>query len=664
MTPGYSGPLERGGRRLADRALAVLGVQRTERVRVRTPAVAAGSCAGLAGGLVVGGLLAAQGLLAGGGLVAHVALATGAGALFGAAFGHRANGHGAIVGSGLVVGLLWWVVRSLTIGPLVTGTGAAWSLAAAGAAVPDLVGALLLGGALGVGVPVLAPVLVRAFPALAEERAAAPADPVRVVVVGGGFGGITTAQTLDRVLPRGRPVDITVVSASNYLLFTPMLAEVASSALEPQHISVPLRAFAPGVTFRHARVDAVDTAAQLVRLAAGPATPPEDLPYDHLVMAVGGIPNYRDLPGVEEHALTLKTLEDATGLRNHVISQLERAGVEPDPAERARQLTFVVAGGGFAGAELIAELFDLVHGVRRYYRGIQRDRLRFVLVHSQDRILPELSEGLADYALRKLRDKGIEFRLGRRVAGMTPAEVRLDDGTVLPTRTMVWTAGNQPNPLVKTLGFETRSGALACAANLRVLGASNVWALGDCASVPDALNRGTYHPPTAQHALRQAKTLARNIAAVLEGATPRPFRFRAIGMLVVLGHQQAAAEIRGLKFSGLVAWLMWRGIYLTKLPGLEKRIRVLLDWALELFFPRDIVLTQVPPAAARPGPADGHGAVDAAPAPVPDDARHLAWDDRTFERIPLRRARAHAPRGDAAAPDPLLDARPPFQARR
>jgi NADH:ubiquinone reductase (H+-translocating) len=209
---------------------------------------------------------------------------------------------------------------------------------------------------------------------------------------------------------------------------------------------------------------------------------------------------------------------------------------------------------------------------------------------------------------------------------------------------MVWTAGNQPNPIVKNLGFETRGGAIACNATMRVRGADNIWALGDCAAVPDHLNRGSYHPPTAQHALRQAKTLAHNIAAVLDGRALKPFRFRAIGMLVVLGHQQAAAEIRGMKFSGFIAWLMWRGIYLFKLPGMEKKIRVLLDWGLDLFFPRDIVLTQVPRAAARPELVAEAGAID-------EEATHLNLplpgppvDDRTIERIPVRRPALHGER--------------------
>jgi NADH dehydrogenase len=230
--------------------------------------------------------------------------------------------------------------------------------------------------------------------------------------------------------------------------------------------------------------------------------------------------------------------------------------------------------------------------VLRYYPGVPQDELRFVLVHSRDRILPELSARLADYALRTLRARGIEFLLERRVAGATAEALLLSDGGRLPTATLVWTAGNQPNPLLAGLPCErSRAGAVLVDSALRVKGFDNVWAVGDCAEIPDPDQPGKSYPPTAQHALREGKAVAANIAAALRGQPPRPFRFRTIGMLVALGHHTAAAEVWGWQFSGLLAWLMWRSIYLGKLPGLEKKLRVLLDWTIDLFFPRDIVLT-------------------------------------------------------------------------
>ena len=268
----------------------------------------------------------------------------------------------------------------------------------------------------------------------------------------------------------------------------------------------------------------------------------------------------------------MKSLEDATRLRNHVIAMLEHADSEPRADRRRPQLTFVVAGGGFAGTETIAELFDLAHSVIRYYPNIQPGELRFVLVHPRDRILPELGAGLGDYALRKLRARGIEFLLNTRVAGATPGAVLLNDASPLDTYTLVWTAGNQPNPLLQSIPCErNRAGAVIVDGTLQVNGFTNVWAVGDCAQIPDPDNEGQAYPPTAQHASREGRVVADNIAAAMGGRPLKQFRFRTLGVLVGLGHRTAAAEIRGWRFSGLLAWFMWRYIYLGKLPGIEKR---------------------------------------------------------------------------------------------
>jgi NADH dehydrogenase len=318
------------------------------------------------------------------------------------------------------------------------------------------------------------------------------------------------------------------------------------------------------------------------------------------------VPNFYGLPGLEANAFTLKTLQDATGLRNHVISLLERADVEQNETERRRLLTFVVAGAGFAGVEILASLFDMAHSILRYYPEIPRHELRFILVHSQSRILPELSPELAAYAQRKLENRGLEFVLDVRVIGTTPDKVLLNNGSHLPTCTLVWTAGNQPNPLLRTLPGELdRRGAVLTDSTLRAKGLINVWAVGDCAVIPDVDNEGQPFPPTAQHALREGKVVAENIAAVLRGKSPKPFRFKTIGLLVSLGHRTAAAEILGHRFSGLLAWFMWRTIYWGKLPGLEKKMRVAIDWAIDLFFPRDIVLT-MNPVVPRPSARKNH----------------------------------------------------------
>ncbi|WP_156184698.1 NAD(P)/FAD-dependent oxidoreductase [Allosalinactinospora lopnorensis] len=521
------------------------------------------------------------------------------GAVIGAVVGYRPRGHAAAVGSGVLLGMLAWMAESLTLLPVLTGEPVTWALADAEATFPFLVGRLLYGALTGLGTHYLLAVLTRTK--LASTGASVPPPTRRVVVLGGGFAGISTAQRLEHRLARRTDVEVTLVSDSNYLLFTPMLAEVAAGALQARHISAPVRALCPHTVFHQARVEAVDTDRQEVRLRRGDDHPPEVLHYDHLVVALGATANYRGLPGVAEHAFALKTLGDAIRLRNHVIGLLERADVEPDPVRRCRQLTFVVAGGGFAGAELIAELFDLVHDVRRYYPRIDPAELRFVLVHSRERILPELSRELADYALADLRLRGVEFALSARVAEMTEEEVLLSDGQRMPTCTLVWTAGNQPHPLVAELpGRHAGNDALAVTPTLQVRGVDNVWALGDCAAVPDVTSPGEFHPPTAQHALREGRTAADNIVAELDRKPAKPFRFRTIGLLVALGHQKGAAELRGRPFSGLLAWLLWRGTYLSKLPGAEKKIRVALDWTLDLFFSRDVVLTEARAVQPRP----------------------------------------------------------------
>ena len=366
-----------------------------------------------------------------------------------------------------------------------------------------------------------------------------------------------------------------------------------------------MRAACPRTRFRNAAVESIDVEQRLVTVRPGGSARLLPLPYDQLIVGLGSEPNFFGLPGLEEHAYTLKTLEDATNLRNQVLRCLELADAEPDPEERRRRLTFVVAGGGFAGTETVAELLDLVHSARRYYPDLDYAEMRFALVHSGDRILPELSEQLGAYAQDRLEARGIEFLLGKRVAGASAEAVQLNDDSELPTRTLVWTAGSQPNPRLMELPCErTPAGQVVVEPTLQVRGVEGVWAVGDCAQVPDPDREGGFYPPTAQHALREGKAAAENVAATLRGEAPRPFRFRVIGPLVSLGRRTAAAEIRGRQFSGLLAWMMWRTVYLSKLPGFEKKVRVALDWSIELFFPRDIVLTaDVSTLDAEPPPA-------------------------------------------------------------
>ena len=583
----------------------------------------AGGIAGFVGGLVFWWALGAQDMistvpgllgfdLSGAGVLLHLLISIPIGASFGAISRYQPLGHAATISSGSLYGLMWWIAGPITLGVLMDGRGPTWSIEDASAAFPSLIGHLLYGGLTGLGFYALAALYLRLRPEPELTFGTAETPKKRVVILGGGFGGTGAAQRLEQLFSSEPNMEITLVSQSNYMLFTPMLAEVASSALEAQHISVPVRASCPHTRFYRAEVADIDAPAQTVSIRATESVPAEAMAYDHLILALGSVPNYYGLPGLEEHSITLKSLEDATRLRNHVISLLEHADSEPDEDERRRQLTFVVAGGGFAGTETIAELFDLIHSVLRYYPHIEASELRFVLIHSRDRILPELSAGLADYALHKLKMRGIEFLLNTRVAGATVNSVLLDEADPLPTYTLVWTAGNQPHPLLKKLPCElNRAGAVITDGTLRVKGIDGVWAVGDCAQIPDPDREGEAYPPTAQHALREGKVVAENIAAIMRSKPLKQFRFRTVGLLVGLGHRTGAAEIHGWRFSGLLAWLMWRSIYLSKLPGLEKKVRVALDWVIDLFFPRDIVVTSGPGSTTTPHAASSDEEGDA-----------------------------------------------------
>ncbi len=580
-----------------------------------TAGMAAGLIAGIVSGLL--GMSAdAPGLfnvsLDGASLVWHLLAAIPLGGLCGALFGYQPRGYAASISGGLLFGLMLWIIGPLTLAAIADADGPSWSAADAFVKFPSVFVHMVYGGLTGLLTFVAAAFYVRTSPI--SEEPASQTDVTRVVIVGGGFGGIAVATGLERIFWRDPNFEVAMISQSNYLLFTPMLAEVAGSALEPQHISAPVRAALPRTRFIRADVLDVHPDTQTLHYCATDSDVVESLDYSHLVLALGSVPNFFDLPGMEEHSISLKSLEDATNLRNHVISQLEMADVNPDPESRHRQLTFLVAGGGFAGTETIAEISDLVTSVLRYYPNIERSDLRFVLVHSRDRILPELGPDLANYAKDKLEARGIEFVLEARVSGATENGVQLADGREIPSHTIVWTAGNQPNPLLQRLECErSRSGAVIVESSLNMKGFSNVWAVGDCAQIPVPDAEGEFYPPTAQHAIREGKLAARNIAATIRGKPMKPFRFQTLGTLVPLGHHTGAAEIRGLKFSGLLAWLMWRGIYLTLLPGLEKKVRVLFDWTIDLFFPRDTVLTSggrqtpLPPIPSRPAVAPSGG---------------------------------------------------------
>jgi NADH dehydrogenase len=409
----------------------------------------------------------------------------------------------------------------------------------------------------------------------------------KVVIVGGGFGGVYTALELDKWLFRFPGVDVTIVNRDNFFLFTPMLHEVAASDLDITNIVSPVRKLVSNMEFFDGDVEKVDLHARRVTVSHGDGHT-HDLPYDHLVLAPGSVTNFFGLPGLEAKAITMKSLGDAIALRNRMIEQLEEAETECGAPDRDHLMTFVVAGGGFAGVETIAGMNDFVHQALPFYPHIPREKVRMILVHPGDVILPELSEKLGRYAQGKLVGRGVEIRSKTKVASVTERGVTLSDGTEINAATIIWTAGTQPNPLLKTLPCKTEKGRVCVDETLSVPGWPGVWALGDCALVPDPATGG-FHPPTAQHAIRQGRVLARNILAELRGTARRRFRFKTIGQLASLGRRTGVAQILGVNFSGFVAWWMWRTIYLLKLPRLEKRLRVAIDWTWDLIFSKDLV---------------------------------------------------------------------------
>lgn len=410
----------------------------------------------------------------------------------------------------------------------------------------------------------------------------------KIVVLGGGFAGVYAARELEKQFRRNRDIEVTLVSRDNFFLFTPMLHEVAASDLDLTNIVSPIRKLLRRTTFFCGETEHVDLSARRVTVSHGADGHSHELEYEHLIVALGCVTNFYHLPGAEENVLTMKTLGDAIALRNRAISLMEEADGECATAIRGTLMTFVVVGGGFAGAETIGALNDFVRESLRYYRRIDPAQVRMVLIHSGTFILPELGEELGRYAQRKLSEAKVEVLTSSKVAAITARGVTLSDGTSIPSRTVVWTAGTTPHPLVSMLPCARQNGRLEVDEYLQVRGTSNVWAVGDCAAVPDSRTGGV-HPPTAQHAIREARTLARNVAATINGKEKRPFSFRTLGQLAAIGRRTGVAKVLGFKFSGFPAWFLWRTIYLSKLPRFEKKLRVALDWTLDLFFSKDLV---------------------------------------------------------------------------
>jgi NADH dehydrogenase len=491
---------------------------------------------------------------------------------------------------GLLLGLFIWLVVKLNLQPMLVGQPPLWQAEAVLAALPGLLLCLFLGGFFGL-------LYLPVFRGLAgpmrmiRQAGAPPPIQTRIVVLGGGYAGVSAAETLEREFAHDLSVAIWLVSETNFLLHTPMLSEVAASAVNAQHISPPLRNTFQHVQVVRAAVERADMGERVVYLAADERTPGRQLAFDHLVVALGAEPNFFGNAGIEANSFTFKSLDDAVRLRNHLIDLFERADQEADVAVRQAMLTFVVAGGGFAGVELMGSLNDFARGITPHYPNINPGEVRMVLVHSGETILPELSVELGKYAQQKMEERGVEFRLKTRVTGAEPGQVLLGAEAVA-SQTFVWTAGNRPCPVLQQLGVPlTQRGQVEVTRQLSAPTIPYLWAAGDCAQIPYPHSRTGFAPPTAQHALREGKLIGQNIAASIRKRPLKEFDFKTLGSLSALGHQLAVAELFGYRFSGLLAWMMWRAIYLAKLPTLEKRVRVGLDWLLDLFFPPDIVQT-------------------------------------------------------------------------
>ena len=409
----------------------------------------------------------------------------------------------------------------------------------------------------------------------------------RIVILGGGFAAIATAQRLERRL-RPDEAELVLISRENFSLFTPMLPEVSSGALDVRHIVTPIRSQLRRTRFILADVTALDVHTRVVSYTHTLTGISEDIAYDQVVIAIGSATSTFNLPGVAERVFALKTLEDAGILRNRFVWLLELADTTADDPERRRLLTLVVVGGGFTGVEATGEMVELFHSVLRFYPNVKPDDVRIVLVEGGKSLLPGLPARMGVYSERYLRHRGVHVMTGDGVKSADDDGLELASGKRIETRTIIWSAGVRPRPLAVSGDLpRAKNGTLLVGADMRVPGCDGVWAIGDCAAIPNG--EGGFYPPTAQHAIREGPVLADNIVAVLRGKPTKPFHYTTLGMMASLGARKAVAELPGNRvLTGFLAWFLWRSYYLSRLPGLDRKLRVAFDWTLELLFPRDI----------------------------------------------------------------------------
>jgi NADH dehydrogenase len=426
----------------------------------------------------------------------------------------------------------------------------------------------------------------------------------KIVIIGGGFAAAKCARTL-RTKLSPNDCHILLFSKENHMVFHPLLADVAGASIHPDSAAATLRQMLPGVECRTESINRVDTTARQIEYQNDQSQIVRTN-YDHLVIACGADSNLGVVPGMSDHAFPFKTMRDAVRLRVHIIQQLEKAEACENPERRRFYLSFVIIGGGFSGVELAGEVNDLIKGSTRFYRNFAENEIRIALVHSGNQILPEVSSTLRDFALKKMQKVGVEVLLNTKAAAATPEGVGLPDGSLIRAATVVCTIGTTPARIVERLDVQKERGRIVTDADMRVTGLKNVWAVGDCASITNAFNNEP-SPPTGQFAERQGRQAASNIVRVLRGEPTRPFYFKPLGQLCSIGGRRAVAEMFGFRISGFVAWFLWRGVYLLKLPSWSRRIKVGLDWGWDLIFPRDLgtlrteQAQQVAGAYYRPG---------------------------------------------------------------
>jgi NADH dehydrogenase len=428
--------------------------------------------------------------------------------------------------------------------------------------------------------------------------------PTRILILGAGFGGVYTALHLQRLFKNDPSVQITLVDRDNYFLMTPLLFEAGSGIIEPRHAVTPIRSLLTKARFVEADIQNIDLDAKTVHARHSPADKFYDLPYDHLVLALGGVTNTKLIPG-SEHAFTFKNLADAIFLRNHIIDLFEQADVEIDPARKQRLLTFVLIGAGLVGVELTGELTEFTKNLTRTYRNINASELKFHLLESGPKVMPEMERSLADYAVKTFQKRGVQVLTNTRAKKIEHGKIHLPappaaEGStensadaqdpVLLSHTILLVAGVTPSPTLAALALDKdKKGRLIVDSTMRCKQRPEIWAIGDCAHIPDP--QGNPYPSLAQHALRQAKVLARNITSALR--TPEapltPFVYNTMGMLASLGHYKGVGRVLKLKIKGFPAWWVWRTYYLFQMPRWNRRFRIMLDWTIALFFRNDIV---------------------------------------------------------------------------